>query len=311
MFEGHKVAVVIPARNEANHLPEVLRAMPEFVDLVYVVDDGSTYGTAQAAQSVGDPRVHILRNAKSHGVGAATLLGMTHAVRDGAALLVKVDGDGQMDPRQISKLLQPLTHGGYGYAKANRFLDSDALRRMPVLRLIGNVVLTFLTKLASGYWRIFDPQNGFVAIRAEHFQYLPHDKIARDFFFENDMLIHLNILGVKVKDVPIPAHYGEEESHLRIWKVLLTFPPRLLRGLWQRIWQKYVLRDFSPIAVFWLLGLPLLLFGLFYGLWTWTISLWTGRPASTGTVMLSVLPFLIGFELILQAIVLEIRESSS
>lgn len=311
MFEGRKVAVVIPARNEAAHLPQVLRNLPEFIDSVYVVDDGSTDGTTAAAHAVGDPRVHVLRNARSRGVGAATLLGMQQALQDGAALLVKVDGDGQMDPQQIPKLLQPLLYEDYGYAKANRFLHTDALRRMPVVRLLGNVLLTFLTKLASGYWRIFDPQNGFVAIRAEHFQCLPHDKIAHDFFFENDMLIHLNIQGVRVKDVPIPARYGDEESDLRIWKVLLTFPPRLLYGLWRRIWQKYVLRDFSPIAVFWLLGAPLLLFGLCSGLYHWALSLYTGRAAPTGTVMLSVLPFLIGFELILQAIVLEIRESPS
>lgn len=225
MFEGRKVAVVIPARNEAAHLPQVLRNLPEFIDSVYVVDDGSTDGTAAGAHAVGDPRVHVLRNARSRGVGAATLLGMQQALQDGAALLVKVDGDGQMDPQQIPKLLQPLLYEDYGYAKANRFLHTDALRRMPVVRLLGNVLLTFLTKLASGYWRIFDPQNGFVAIRAEHFQCLPHDKIAHDFFFENDMLIHLNIQGVRVKDVPIPARYGDEESDLPIWKVLLTSPP--------------------------------------------------------------------------------------
>ncbi len=310
MFEGHKVAVVIPARNEAPHLPNVLRAIPAFVDLVYVVDDGSTDGTAAAARAVGDPRVRILRRDKPGGVGAATLAGMKEAAQAGATLLVKVDGDGQMDPQDIPQLLHPLIHEGCGYSKANRFLHTDALRHMPTLRLIGNVFLTFLTKLASGYWRIFDPQNGFLAIRAEVFTRLSHEKIARDFFFENDMLIHLNIHGVKVKDVAIPAHYGEEESDLRIWKVLLTFPPRLLRGLWRRIWEKYVLRDFSPIAVLWLLGGPLMLFGLGYGLWNWALSIWTGHPAPTGTVMLSVLPFLIGFELILQAIVLEIRENA-
>ncbi|MDZ7379526.1 MAG: glycosyltransferase family 2 protein, partial [candidate division KSB1 bacterium] len=299
MFEGRKVAVVIPARNEAAHLPQVLRNLPEFIDSVYVVDDGSTDGTAAAAHAVGDPRVHVLRNARSRGVGAATLLGMQQALQDGAALLVKVDGDGQMDPQQIPKLLQPLLYEDYGYAKANHFLHTDALRRMPVVRLLGNVLLTFLTKLASGYWRIFDPQNGFVAIRAEHFQCLPHDKIAHDFFFENDMLIHLNIQGVRVKDVPIPARYGDEESDLPIWKVLLTFPPtasvRFVAADLAKIRSARFLSDCRLLVT----RRPLLLFGLCSGLYHWALSLYTDRAAPTGTVMLSVLRFLIGFELIL------------
>lgn len=310
MFQGHKVAVIIPARNEAAHLPSVLSAIPSFVDLIVVVDDGSEDGTAEVARRFNDQRIHVVQNRAPHGVGAATIRGFSEARRQSADILVKVDGDGQMDPTQIANLLEPIVDGGFGYSKANRFLHTDALREMPTARLLGNIFLTFLTKLASGYWHIFDPQNGFVAIRAENLEKLPLEEIAKDFFFENDMLIHLNIIGVRVKDVPIPARYGSEESDLRIWKVVLTFPPRLVHGLWRRIWRKYVLRDFSPIAVFWLLGLPLLVFGLFYGSWHWAVSLWSGKPAATGTVMLSVLPFLVGFELILQAIVLEIRESA-
>lgn len=310
MFQGHKVAVVVPARNEAAHIVEVLRAMPEYVDLVIVVDDGSSDGTATVAQGVGDPRVRVLRRIEGpHGVGAAMVHGFRAALAEGADLVVKVDGDGQMDPARISLLLEPLVSQGYDYAKANRFLHTEALRQMPAVRLLGNFALTFLTKLASGYWHIFDPQNGFVAIRAARLEELPLAELATDFFFENDMLIRLNILGARVRDVPVPARYGNERSKLRVWAVMVSFPLRLAQGLLRRIWQKYVLRDFSPIAMFWLLGLPLLAFGFLFGLWHWVQSFRLGQPAPTGTVMLSVLPFLLGFELILQAIILEIRES--
>lgn len=310
MFEGRKVAVIVPARNEAAHIAEVLRQMPAYVDAVYVVDDGSSDGTAEVAQSVADERVRVLRRTvPPHGVGAATKTGFRAALEEGAELLVKLDGDGQMDPARIELLLQPLARDGYEYAKANRFLHSEALRAMPTARLLGNLALTFLTKLASGYWHLFDPQNGFVAIRAERLRELPLERIADDFFFENDMLIQLNIRNARACDVAVPARYGDEVSDLRIWRVLLTFPWRLGRGLWRRIWEKYVLRDFSPIAMFWLLGIPLLAFGFCFGLWHWVASIYSGRPAPTGTVMLSVLPFLIGFELILQAVILEIRES--
>ncbi|MBI3783920.1 MAG: glycosyltransferase family 2 protein [Deltaproteobacteria bacterium] len=301
--------MVVPALNEAAHVRSVLQRMPPFVDQIFVVDDQSTDDTAVVAASCGDARVTVIRHPSRQGVGGAMVTGMRRALSEGADLIVKVDGDGQMDPEQIAALIEPLTRDGYDYAKGNRFLHGNALRQMPRPRLFGNFALTFLTKLASGYWHIFDPQNGFLAVRASALRGIDLDSVAHGFFFENDMLIRLNILNCRVKDVAIPALYGSEESSLRIRRVLVTFPTLLLRGLCMRIWEKYMLRDFSAIAVFWLVGIPLIVFGGTFGAWHWAQSWWTGHPASTGTVMLSVLPFLIGFELILQAIILEIRES--
>lgn len=309
MYEGRRVAAVVPAFNEAAHISEVILRMPEYVDLIVIVDDASVDATTQKATDMGDPRVQVIRHASQHGVGGATLSGIRSALGRAADLIVKVDGDGQMDPTRMSDLLDPLVHDGYDYAKANRFLHSAALQQMPLPRLLGNFALTFLTKLASGYWHIFDPQNGYVAITADAARELDLDTIARGFFFENDMLIHLNVFHRRVKDVPIPAHYGNEESKMRLTRILMTFPFNLARGFCRRIWEKYMLRDFSPIAVFWVVGAPLMIFGGIVGLAVWINSLWSGHPASTGTVMLGILPFLIGFELILQAIILEIRES--
>jgi glycosyltransferase involved in cell wall biosynthesis len=309
MYEGQRVAAVVPALNEAAHIGDVVRRMPEYVDLVVVVDDYSKDATGSAAAAVGDPRVEVIRHPARRGVGGATVSGMKRALELGADLIVKVDGDGQMDPSKIASLLDALVRDGYDYAKGNRFLHPTALRLMPRHRLFGNFVLTFLTKLSSGYWQIFDPQNGFVAAKARTLQALNLDGLARGFFFENDMLINLNILNFRVKDVSIQAFYGNEQSSLRINRILFTFPFYLTRGLWRRIWEKYMLRDFSPIAVFWLVGAPLMMFGGMFGLATWGNSIYHNRVATTGTVMLSVLPFLLGFELILQAIILEIRES--
>jgi glycosyltransferase involved in cell wall biosynthesis len=309
MYAGLRVAVVVPALNEAAHVGDVLRQMPAYVDQIVVVDDHSTDDTAAVAGASGDPRVAVISHATRQGVGGATLSGMERALAGGADVIVKCDGDGQMDPERIAALLEPLANDGYDYAKGNRFLDSAALRQMPRLRLLGNFAMTFLTKLASGYWHIFDPQNGFLAVRASALRDIDLGTVARGFFFENDMLIRLNIQNCRVKDVSMPARYGNEQSSLRINRILLTFPLQLARGLCQRIWEKYMLRDFSPIAVFWLVGAALLLFGGSFGSWHWLRSWLSGRPASTGTVMLSVLPFLLGFELILQAIILEIRES--
>ena len=309
MYEGRRVAAVVPAYNEAAHIGQVVRRMPPYVDLVIVVDDHSSDATAASVERVGDPRVQTIRHPQQRGVGAATVTGMQRALEIGADLVVKVDGDGQMDPGKMDHLLAPLVRDGYDYAKGNRFLHPAALREMPLHRLIGNFALTFLNKLVSGYWHIFDPQNGYVAATAPTLHGLDLERLAQGFFFENDMLIQLNVRGCRVKDVAMPAHYGNERSALRVKRVLATFPFYLARGFCTRIWEKYMLRDFSPIAVFWLVGVPLTLFGGVVGLSTWAHSLWSGVPASTGTVMLSVLPFLLGFELILQAIILEIRES--
>lgn len=309
------VAVVVPARDEAQTIAATIAALlaqdypgPLTITLV---DDGSSDGTGDVARDVGDDRVQVIRHGTPRGVGGATIAGMKAALADHCDVVVKVDGDGQMDPGQLPALLDPLVGDGYGYAKGNRFLRPDALRQMPRVRLVGNFLLTFLTKLASGYWRIFDPQNGYVAARGEVLAQLDLDRLAHGYFFENDMLIHLNVINVRVRDVPMPAHYGDERSSMRINHILTTFPVYLFRGFWFRIYEKYILRDFSPIGVFWCLGAPLMAAGAAFGGLTWIRSLASGHPATTGTVMLSVLPFLIGFELILQAIILEIRESPS
>lgn len=309
MYEGHRVAAVVPAFNEAPHIADVIRQMPAIVDHIIVVDDHSSDGTATAAAAVSDARVEIIQHTAQRGVGGATLSGMQRALVLGADVVVKVDGDGQMDPAQIPNLLDPLVHGRCDYSKGNRFLHRDALRQMPMHRLLGNFILTFATKLASGYWHIFDPQNGYLAVKATALRALDLPQLAAGFFFENDLLIHLNVLNLRVCDVSIPARYGEEKSALRVSRILFTFPFLLLRGFLTRIWEKYVLRDFSAIAAFWLMGFVLLGWGTVFGGGTWIHSLASGEPAATGTVMLSVLPFLLGFELVLQAMILEIRET--
>ncbi len=273
-----------------------------------MVDDASSDATAKAAEAAADPRVTIIRNERNLGVGGATKRGYRRALEMGADIVVKVDGDGQMPLDRLESLLKVLVEEGYDYAKGNRFLEGG-IRKMPFIRLVGNIILTFLTKLASGYWHIFDPQNGFTAITSRALKTLPLDRIHNGYFFENDMLVNLNIFRYRVKDVPIPTIYGEEESGIRITSIILTFPWLLLKRFFYRIYQKYVLRDFSPIALFLFLGLILLAWGVFFGAYHWIRSIKTGIAATTGTVMLSVLPLILGFQLVLEALVLDIQES--
>jgi glycosyltransferase involved in cell wall biosynthesis len=309
MYKGQQVTTVVPAYNEERHVGQVIRTMPAFVDRIIVVDDCSKDGTLTAATATGDARVLAVQTAQNQGVGGAMISGYRRALELGADLIVKMDADAQMSPDHLSHLLDALIDEGYDYAKGNRFLAGESLVFMPKHRLFGNIVLTFLTKLASGYWHIFDPQNGYTAIKAAALGVLNLDRLHPRFFFENDMLVHLNLFHFRVKDVAIPARYGDEKSHLNVMGISLTFPFLLVRRFLRRVYEKYVLRDFSPIALFLFLGALLFGWGAGYGIYLWAHAAVTGIPTPTGTIMLSLLPLILGFQLLLQAIVLDIQET--
>ena len=309
MYDGLSVWVVLPCFNVVGQVAAAVADVPDWVDGIVAVDDASTDDTAAVLAGLRDARLVVERHARNHGVGGAVSTGFERAAALGADVLVKVDGDGQMDLTYLPALLDPLTKDGYDYAKGNRLLDRAALARMPRVRLIGNLILTFLTKLASGYWHLLDPQNGFVAIRAATWARLDRERIFRGYFFENDMLVNLNIQGARVKDVPMPARYGDEPSSLRVRRIVPLFSWLLLNRTVYRFYMKYVLLDFSPIALFVLAGLPLFLWGIGFGAFSWWANSQAGTFASTGTVMLSVLPLLVGFQLLLQALVLDIQQS--
>jgi len=310
MYRGQRVCVVIPCYNVAPHVAGVLSAMPDFVDHVIAVDDGSRDDTAKALETLTDPRIEVMRHDRNRGVGAAMRTGFAQGAAGGADVLVKVDGDGQMDLTQLSRLLDALADDPRcGYAKGNRLVDQKALSQMPRLRVVGNFALTFLTKLASGYWYVVDPQNGYLAIRRSVWDRLDPSRISDGYFFENDLLVGLNILDVLVRDIPIPARYGDERSYLRVRRVLLPFALLLLRRTFYRIYVKYMLRDFSPIALLLITGVPLFVWGVLFGAYQWWSHAQQGVVTPTGTVIVAVVPLILGFQLLLQALVLDIHNS--
>ncbi|HEV2884496.1 MAG TPA: glycosyltransferase family 2 protein [Pyrinomonadaceae bacterium] len=309
MYKNRRIAVVVPAYNEAPRVGDVIGSMPTYVDHIIVVDDGSDDGTLEAARNAGDLRVVALHTAFNQGVGGATLMGYHKALELECDIMAKMDGDGQMSPEHLHLLLDAIIEQGYDYAKGNRFLAGESLAVMPRHRLFGNVVLTFVNKVASGYWNIFDPQNGYTAISSVALRRLDLGGIHKRYFFENDMLIALSFHKSRVRDVAIPARYGDEESHLNPFKVGVTFPLLFVPRFWRRIYQKYVLRDFSPIALFLFVGMLLFAWGVLFGAYHWGKGLLSGVATPTGTIMLSVLPLILGFQLILQALVLDIQET--
>jgi len=242
------------------------------------------------------------------GVGGAIITGHRRAGELGADIDVVMAGDGQMDPAFLPDLLEPLIDGGREFAKANRFFSVRSFESMPRHRILGNIVLSFLTKLVSGYWHLFDPQNGYTAITQATLRRLPLDRISPRYSFENDFLIQLNILRVPAIDVPVPAVYGAEVSGIKLRRVVPELLRLLFVGFWKRFFYKYVLWSFSPIALFFFSGLFLVLVGTGWGIWVVVHTL--GPPvASAGSVVLSVVPLLAGMQMLLYALMLDIQES--
>lgn len=309
MYEGLRIAVVVPAYNEEAHVGTVIETVPDFVDHMVVVDDGSTDDTAAVVRAVGDERLELVSHHQNQGVGAAVVTGHRKALDAGADVVCLMAGDGQSDPDRLDDLVGPVVRGECDVAKANRLYAWDSFRGMPWLRVLGNVVLSFLVKFATGYWRLVDPLNGYVALHRRALERLPLDRIGKGYTLETDVLIYLNIVGMSVRDVPIPARYGREASGIRLWRDVPAVAWLLFRGFWRRITWKYVLWSFSPIALLLFGGLALCAWGVGFGIWVLFHTL--GEPvATTGTVMLAIVPFLMGFQLLLFALVLDILESS-
>lgn len=294
------IAVVIPCFKVSRHILAVIAHVGAEVSRIYVVDDCCPEGSGRLVeQQCFDPRVRVLFNAENKGVGGAVMTGYVAALVDRMSIIVKIDGDGQMDPRLIADFIAPIASGEADYTKGNRFFSLEEIRQMPRLRLFGNTVLSFMTKLSSGYWDLFDPTNGYTAIHADVVRHLPLKKISSRYFFETDMLFRLNTLRAVVLDVPMAARYEDEVSNLRISRVAGEFLGKHLRNACKRIFYNYYLRDMSLASFELPIGLILLLFGTVFGITHWIESSISGVANSAGTVMLSALPVLVGVQLIL------------
>ena len=274
-----------------------------------MVDDASTDQTASVVDGCADERVVLVRHEVNQGVGAAMRTGYRAALAEGFDLVGKIDADGQMLGCEVSRLAEPLLTGIADYTKGNRFYFRNATKGMPVQRGFGNALLSFMTKAASGYWHVFDAQCGFTIARSAFLRFVDLDGLPDDYFFENAMLIQLNSLNARVVDVPTSTVYGREVSGVSIGRVVLSFPPRLLAGGAGRFWRKHLLTDFGAVGAMTLSGLALSLFGALYGGWHWWLSATSGHLATTGTVMIAVLPIVVGVQLLLQAFSLSVQAS--
>jgi dolichol-phosphate mannosyltransferase len=301
--------VVIPAYRAATTILPVIEAIGPEIELIVVVDDGCPDGTAlYVANRCSDPRVVALMHDTNQGVGGAFLTGMRYAIERGADIIVKIDADGQMDPSQVPALIQPILRGQADYVKGDRFFFLTNAASMPSTRLFGNLMLSFMAKLSTGYWNIMDPTNGFFAIEASVAALLDHEQIASRFFFETDLLFHLGLVRAKVVEFPMRASYGEEVSNLKVSRELWPFLAGHLRNTFRRILYRYFFREFSLASIQLVAGAILFSFGLSFGSYHW----WAAAPdqlVPTGTIMVAALTFLIGFQLLMSFLNYDISSS--
>lgn len=302
------IAVVIPCYRVMPYVFGVIAAVPPDVSFIICVDDACPDNSGKQIEEADlDARVVVLYHEQNLGVGAAMATGYRAALERGATIVVKIDGDGQMDPQLLPAFVAPIAEGLADYTKGNRFYRPESVSGMPVRRLIGNAVLSFMSKFSTGYWNLFDPNNGYTAIHADVLRQLPLAKLSKRYFFESDLLFRLSTVRAVVLDVPMDAVYASERSNLAISRVLGSFLIGHLRNFFKRLIYSYFLRDFNVASIEWVLGPSLVLFGCIVGLINWIDSSESGITASAGTVMLSALPIIVGLQMLLSAINFDVQ----
>jgi glycosyltransferase involved in cell wall biosynthesis len=309
MLEGKRVAVVVPAYDEEKLIGTTISTIPEFVDRVYVVDDASRDGTAERARTSGDERVEVVTHEKNQGVGAAILTGYGRALAEGIDVAAVMAGDNQMDPADLEAIAGPVARGEVDYAKANRLFTGRAWELIPRTRYLGNAVLSLLTKIASGYWHVADSQSGYTAVSRETLELLDLDRIYKRYGFPNDMLVHLNVVNARVRDVPSRPVYGVgEDSGIRLRRVVPAISWLLTKAFFWRMREKYVIRDFHPLVFFYVFGILFSLLGLVLGATVTTLRI-LGNELTVATVVLVALLLIAGLLFTLFAMLFDMESN--
>lgn len=308
MYKNKRISVSVPAYFEEKLIADTIKSVPDYVDHIIVVNDGSTDNTSKQIKSAmkHDKRVFLIDSEQNEGIGASIIKAHRKGIEYGADILVVMAGDNQMDPNELPKLLDKIIEDGADYAKGNRFFHTQDLKSMPKFRLLVNVLVSFLVKFSTGYWSVADPLNGYTALKAETFQDIDVDSISKRYDFEVSMFVQLSLVGAKIKDVAIPARYGNEVSTIRLHKEAPRAIKVLLKGFFKRMIIRYTLFSFHPIALFYFMGFMMLTWSLLWTLFVSIVILTSHTTATTTIVMIAVIPFIVGFELLLQAISLDI-----
>jgi glycosyltransferase involved in cell wall biosynthesis len=303
MYESRKIAVAIPCHDEELLITKVLGTLPDYVDLAVVVDDRSTDQTvAKVREFVPRPglQVDLVVHEKNQGVGGAIATGYRRSVELGADVVVIVAGDAQMDPADMEGLVAPVARGEADYTKGNRLFQGQSWKLIPKVRYLGNAALSMLTKICSGYWHLADSQCGYTALSADMIRKLDVDKIYKRYGMPNDILIRLNILDARVRDLPVkPVYNVGERSGLRIWKHGPKIAFLLFRGFWRRMFWKYVIIDFHPLIFFYVFGGVMLVAGSGFGMYLAGHRFVTGHAVAASSALMATLLIVTGLQMTL------------
>ena len=313
MYGDKKIGLAIPARNEERLIGPTLEAVPDLVDRVYVVDDGSTDNMVAVVGEFAarDARVELIQHGENLGVGQAIITGYRRASEEGCDLVVVVGGDNQMPMEQIPDLLEPLVDGRADYTKGNRFLmPEEGLEDMPWTRMVPNALISITTKVASGYYKIFDVVDGFTAITKRAIDLVDWDEAWKGYGYPMDFLVRLNAYGLKVKDVPRRAIYlqGERQSQIKGFRYFLRVAPMMVRGFFWRLFTRYLVRDFHPLFFFYMFGLIFLPLGVVFGCYL-VYSQWTGIGVTGPRAVVCSLLIMMGLQFLLFAMLYDMEES--
>jgi len=308
MYKGYNVGVVVPAYNEEDLIGVTLSGIPEYIDHVYVVNDGSLDDTLAVIrdQQGRDPRIVIINHEENKGVGAAIVSGYKRAVEDEVKITVVMGGDNQMDSKYIPDLIDPIVSGQADYTKGNRLMSKEFRKGMSRYRTLGNMILTFLTKIASGYWNIIDPQNGYTAISLKALETINLDSVFTYYGYCNDLLVKLNVYGFKVLDVQMPAKYGDEKSKIKYGEYILKVSKMLLDNFFWRLKMKYVVLSFNPIVFFYLMGMIITPISILFGGYSLYYKFILGEDLFI-RLALSMLLFIIGIQFLFFAMLFDMQ----
>lgn len=309
------IYVVIPCYKVSKQIVSVIEDVLEQSTIcnIIVVDDACPEKTGELVKEHfnNHSSVTVLTHEKNQGVGGAMCTGYQYAFKNGANIVVKMDGDGQMNPEHISSLISPIVKGTCDYTKGNRFYYPRHLKNMPKVRVFGNSALSLVSKFSSGYWTIMDPTNGYTALHRSAYAQLDHNALSKGYFFESDMLYQLGNAQAVVRDIALPAIYDEEESNLSITRVLIKFPGRYFKRFIKRIILRYFIREFNFASLEILFGGVLLTSGLVFGFYKWVGNYFAGTSTPAGTVMIVGILIILGFQLLLSALNYDVNHEPS
>lgn len=304
-----KTAVVIPSYRTKDAVMDVISKIPKQVKTIYVIDDACPDKTGQYVKTESkDSRVKVIVNTDNQGVGGASLRGFKAAFDDGHEVAIKLDSDGQHDPNYANDIIKLFEDNTCGYVKGSRFLRRKDIDGMPRFRLFANAILSATNKFASGYYSLTDPTNGLIAIHKTAFDSLNHEKIAKRYFFESDMLFHLNLARQSVCEFPMHAKYGNETSHLKFSNEVFSFAFGNIKNFLKRIWVRHCLLNFSVAGVYLILGLMFMVFASIFGGYHWVKSIMSNIPATSGTVIIAALAVILGINFLTSFLLFDVND---